>query len=307
MGFICKIFGHKWNGCKCERCGEMRNAKCDNVEKTTTPNKECNEAINLLNELREISNGGTILSQEVHKRMDKIVDLISEKYPESIENIITEVDAINRREDYRQYGYSFQLCKIIGKIGGERALMYLIKILNTESQYVEYDEVIFGSVIGLKYINDARSIEHLKKVKTRKLQPHIINHINELLSKLGIEDYQPKDIINKGSVMMPKEAVEFLSHYYEQAKNWDKDAKRYYYVTLAAKIECTFEQSKNEEDKSMARKIVLPFLAAAIAADPDPNNMGWNKFDVDYDKKTLETALKLSETYPLPTKIPYPH
>ena len=21
MGFTCKIFGHKWNGCKCEKCG----------------------------------------------------------------------------------------------------------------------------------------------------------------------------------------------------------------------------------------------------------------------------------------------
>ena len=25
MGFICNTFGHKWNGCKCARCGEVRN------------------------------------------------------------------------------------------------------------------------------------------------------------------------------------------------------------------------------------------------------------------------------------------
>ena len=25
MGIICKLFGHKWNGCKCERCGDTRN------------------------------------------------------------------------------------------------------------------------------------------------------------------------------------------------------------------------------------------------------------------------------------------
>ena len=25
MGFICKYFGHKWRGCKCVRCGRIRN------------------------------------------------------------------------------------------------------------------------------------------------------------------------------------------------------------------------------------------------------------------------------------------
>ena len=29
MGFICKIFGHKWNGCKCERCSETRDEQHD--------------------------------------------------------------------------------------------------------------------------------------------------------------------------------------------------------------------------------------------------------------------------------------
>ena len=27
MGFTCKIFGHKWNGCKCERCGTSRDER----------------------------------------------------------------------------------------------------------------------------------------------------------------------------------------------------------------------------------------------------------------------------------------
>ena len=29
MGFTCKIFGHKWNGCKCERCGKIRGEQHD--------------------------------------------------------------------------------------------------------------------------------------------------------------------------------------------------------------------------------------------------------------------------------------
>lgn len=29
MGLICKLSGHKWNGCKCERCGETRNEQHD--------------------------------------------------------------------------------------------------------------------------------------------------------------------------------------------------------------------------------------------------------------------------------------
>lgn len=29
MGFMCKISGHKWNGCKCERCGETRDEQHD--------------------------------------------------------------------------------------------------------------------------------------------------------------------------------------------------------------------------------------------------------------------------------------
>ena len=26
MGLTCKLFGHKWTGCKCERCGATRDA-----------------------------------------------------------------------------------------------------------------------------------------------------------------------------------------------------------------------------------------------------------------------------------------
>ncbi|MDR0652116.1 MAG: hypothetical protein LBG12_02300 [Synergistaceae bacterium] len=29
MRFSCKIFGHKWNGCKCEHCGETRDEQHD--------------------------------------------------------------------------------------------------------------------------------------------------------------------------------------------------------------------------------------------------------------------------------------
>jgi len=49
MGFTCKIFGHKWNGCKCERCGTTRDeghnwviveGKC--IEKCSVCGKERN-------------------------------------------------------------------------------------------------------------------------------------------------------------------------------------------------------------------------------------------------------------------------
>ena len=49
MGFTCKIFGHKWNGCKCERCGTIREdrhnwsiieGKC--IEKCSVCGKERN-------------------------------------------------------------------------------------------------------------------------------------------------------------------------------------------------------------------------------------------------------------------------
>ena len=29
MSFICTVFGHKWSGCKCIRCGELRNQEHD--------------------------------------------------------------------------------------------------------------------------------------------------------------------------------------------------------------------------------------------------------------------------------------
>lgn len=259
----------------------------------------------LLQELREIRSTGSLTSDS-NARKNEIIGLISENSPNSIRNIMNEVDNIVSKNQYQQYSLALDLCTIIGKIGGEEAFQYLIKILNTESQYAEFNTVIIGAVIGLKCTGDKRSIEYLNKIKSKNHNVYVTNNINDALNTLGMESNQPRDIISKGELLSPKESIAYFTKYQEQAKNWDNDSKRYYFSVLAAKIKAAFKYSGNAKDSSDSEILALPYYAAALVADPDPNTVGWQYFNISNNDRNKATAIKLSQKYPLPTEIPFP-
>lgn len=245
----------------------------------------------LINEIKEIRSSGALTPQS-NSRKNEIINLIGTLGVKVLKDLKNEIDKIISSSQLQNYSLALDLCESIGKIGGEESFQFLAKVLNTESKFVEFDTVICGAVLGLKHLGDKRSIEYLIKAKSKNHQSFVINNINAALETFGISNIVPKDILSKVQMLRnPKEAITILSKYQEIVHDWDNDMKRYYYSLLAVNI-------KNAFNLEMA----LPYYAASLVSDPDPNTIGWDYFKGEI--KSKENAIILSKKYPLRVNIP---
>lgn len=197
-----------------------------------------------------------------------------------------------------------ELCAVLSQIGTPTAQNALLTILNTGSSIVEFDQVRATAVQQLSTFQD-NALELVQKLLEASKSPHApLLQIQSTIAALGGQmELNPTLIIEKGIHMELLESIKYFGAFQKQAANWDKDQKRYFFVSFGAKVIAAFGRHGNK-DMRVAEQLARPYFAAAILADPDPNTRGWEYFGkID---RTESNARSLAKQFPLPDTPPIP-
>lgn len=222
----------------------------------------------------------------------------------SVSHIISAIIHISV-EGYEIYWWKSarELCKLLSRIGTPIAEDGLLKILQTDSKFAEFDGVRAESAIQLSTFQDTKLVAKLRACLTMPNAPIVA--ISDTIEKLGDNASDTPDVImERGEYMEPKKAIAFFSKYEKELTGWTPKERGYFYRYAAPKVEAAFGK---EEAK--------PLWAASVLANPEPNAVGWRELGITIDcsigkdgsiiwSKTTtelsEMAQKLSNEYPLP-------
>ena len=198
-----------------------------------------------------------------------------------------------------------QLCQLLAEIGGPFARKGLLAIVMTDSSFAEFDQVRASAATQLAGFRDDAD-ELVPKLIEASRMPHApVVQIQATVEALGAQTpMTPELIIAKGNgyEMSPRESIEFLGTYQDQASQWDATQRCAFFRALGLRVKAAFNN-----DGRLAEKMAAPYFAAALLADPDPEYLAWGYFPgLSGIERSEAGARMLVERYPLPETPPIP-
>lgn len=182
---------HEWQGCKCKKCDQTKSVLDDGHKWKNNNCLQCGLRMpdfdDIMQELRSLNSLSSYTS-DICSRRNELTTLLSRQSRSYFAEIKDEIEGIINERQHLKYAMAYDLCTALGKIGGEDSYQYLIKVLNTESKFVEFDTIISGAVSGLNYLGDKRCVDNLKDARKRDYRVFVKNNINETLRFFGILD-----------------------------------------------------------------------------------------------------------------------
>ena len=202
-----------------------------------------------------------------------------------------------------------QLCQLLAEIGGPNARGGLLAIVMTDSSITEFDQVRASAATQLAGFRDDADELVPQLIEASRLPHSPLVQIQATVEALGAQTpMTPELIIAKGNgyALPPRESIEFLGAYQDQASHWEAAQRSAFFRMLGLRVKEAFAQH-GPKDEQLASRLARPYFAAALLADPDPEYLAWGYFDRLDDVERSETGARtLVERYPLPEAAPIP-
>lgn len=154
MGLICKISGHKWNGCRCERCREIRDeqhdwngSKCDRCGKMRDKlyDYESKDFHKRINAISQINSTDILFSLATTGKYEDIVELSAIKLAKlGDKRVITHFDDIVRHGRIGRTGslainmFLNEIIKLAFNIPCEETVVFLEKHYKWRDSYTAF-------------------------------------------------------------------------------------------------------------------------------------------------------------------------
>lgn len=204
------------------------------------------------------------------------------------------VSALNKCADGYEIGRWWdgvdKLCNILSSIQTESAKNALLAILKTDSRIVEFDIVRNYCAKELTVFKDKKIIPELLAISKTPNAP--ILSIKKTIEALGGEILlTPNVILAEVSNMDSDKRFEHFKKYHEVIKGWTALNQSAYYYWIGIGVE-----------NSEGPKAALPFYAASLKANPNPDAAAWSR-GFQGVPRTPKMAMKLAIKYPLSNDI----
>lgn len=286
MSWKC-LFGHKWNGNKCERCGKKREAKNEQEKESqisSNPQLVSNQSLPANNNQAKQA-FGVLVDQYAHlvsageNEIKSIETQLFSGGNEALTAIMNYLLFCSTGKQKEGWWYNANnLVRLIRRFSIGNHEILLNQLFQQNSNIAEYHseikDVAEQELYAIKEDNE-------KKDETPQDYRKIgANDAHAVLKQLdNLYDAQKRiDKLNglRGSI-----------------DDWNNNDKAFYYYLYAWPMKQLFPNSK----------AYLAYYAAQLIYNPDKLCIGWQNFSLPSSEYNLETAKKLHMRYPLPNNI----